>query len=147
MPEVQAEIERYGRAGKWRGVNPIGPIGEYMKPVKLEYMGVCEWLVGKVVFSYIYFDPADKVFLQEILSRLCKRSVLEDVQIIEMQYCDSSISNNSIFQSAKVSVPGHYTVYDLFNYGHPMVERCLVEWCQIHKVWVAKYNSNVSCPD
>ena len=117
----------------------MGPIGDLMKPVKTDYLGVSEWLVGRALNTYLYFDDSDKHLLQKILTRNCNASEYHDIQLVKMRFSEEKISENPQFQHARVKVPGHYTIHDVFKYGHPMVERYLVEWISIHSVGFQLY--------
>ena len=64
VPEVRKQILEANRAGKWHGAAPIGPIGDHVKPLKPEYLGVSEWLLGKALTTYLYFDENDKAGFQ-----------------------------------------------------------------------------------
>ena len=104
-----------------------------MKPLKKDYLGVCEWLLKKPLHTYLYFDDNDKHLLQKILQKNCNSTEYRDIQLVKMRYNEEPISDNPNFERQKVKVRGHYTVHDCFKYDHPMVERYLCEWSSIYQ--------------
>lgn len=136
VPEVRRQILDANRAGKWHGALPIGPVGDYMKPLKPDYLGICEHLLTKPLNTYLYFDDNDKHLLQKILQRNCNAKEYRATQLVKMRHNEEPISNNPDFQRQKVNVRGHYTVHDCFKYDHPMVERYLCEWNSIQQLLI-----------
>ena len=132
VPDVRRQILDANRAGKWHGAVPIGPVGDHMKPLKKEYLGVCEWLLKKPLNTYLYFDDNDKHLLQKILQKNCNSTEYRNIQLVKMRYNEEPISENPNFERQKVKVRGHFTVHDCFKYAHTMVERYLCEWNSIH---------------
>ena len=101
--------------------------------MKKDYLGVCEWLLQKPLHSYLYFHDNDKNLLQKILQKHCNNTEYNNIQLVQMHYNEDPITDNPVFQSQKVKVPGHFTVHDCFTYNHPMVERYLCEWYSVYQ--------------
>ena len=60
VPYVRRQILNANRAGAWRGAPPIGPIGDLMKPLKTDYLGISESLLSSALNTYLYFHDNDK---------------------------------------------------------------------------------------
>ncbi|TPX33700.1 hypothetical protein SmJEL517_g03463 [Synchytrium microbalum] len=72
MPEVVAKIKDYASRGRWTGMTPIGPLGEYVKvrQEQWEYAKVIDNELGKQLSSFLVSTPRDMDLMKEVLRSL-----------------------------------------------------------------------------
>ena len=136
VPKIQAEIKKLNQQGKWVGAMPIGPVGDFIKVGEKykDYIGVAEWLTQKKLTSYLVFSSNDEKLLMSVLKKYLPQNQVNGIQVTTMTWNTADIESNANFRQSKSHHQRYPTVYEVFDFSHPMAKRFLCEFVNIQGI-------------